>query len=331
MRTGLLALLAALLVCAVGGRLQAANLLINPDFETVSLQHSSIFNGDNPHQVVQGWTTKGFNFVMLNDPNYLGTGASNSLTTADDYFDGAFVGNDSRTYAQTRTQGGGTFSLWGPDSTIGASNNGLTTSPTGGNFVAADGSYIARPITQTLSGLQVGQLYKLTFYWAAAQQAGFDGVTNEGWQVCLGTCAYSVKPNGAVEGLVFFNADPRAGANPGDGNNNRLVDPVNNYGYDPTDTSQLFFTNNVANANHGFVPWQFQYFEFTAQSDTQVLSLLAYGTPEGQPPFSLIDGLNLEAIPEPSTWAMMLIGFGVIGGVMRNRRTDPRGQKAQIV
>jgi hypothetical protein len=256
---------------------------------------------------------------------------SQTLTTADDRFDGAFTVSDNRTYTQTRSQGGGSFSLWGPDSTGFVVNNGLTNSPTGGNFIAADGSYLARPITQTLTGLEVGHLYKLEFYWAGAQQYSFGGPTTEGWQVCLGTCAYSVKPNGAVEGLVYFNADPRAGANPGDGNNNRLVDPVNNYGYDPTDTSQLFFTENRSNTDRGFVPWQYQYFEFTAQSDTQVLSLLAYGTPEGQPPFSLIDGLNLEAIPEPSTWAMMLIGFGVIGGVMRTRRPDNRARNAQII
>lgn len=30
---------------------------------------------------------------------------------------------------------------------------------------------------------------------------------------------------------------------------------------------------------------------------------------------------TIAAIPEPSTWAMMLAGFGVLGGVLRRRRT----------
>lgn len=30
------------------------------------------------------------------------------------------------------------------------------------------------------------------------------------------------------------------------------------------------------------------------------------------------------AVPEPATWALMLLGFGVIGGAMRSRRKDPR-------
>ncbi|MBU3078206.1 PEPxxWA-CTERM sorting domain-containing protein [Sphingomonas sp. XMGL2] len=31
----------------------------------------------------------------------------------------------------------------------------------------------------------------------------------------------------------------------------------------------------------------------------------------------------LAGVPEPQTWAMMLIGFGVIGGVQRARRRAP--------
>jgi len=32
------------------------------------------------------------------------------------------------------------------------------------------------------------------------------------------------------------------------------------------------------------------------------------------------DSSSVEAVPEPATWAMMLIGFGVMGGAMRRRR-----------
>jgi hypothetical protein len=41
----------------------------------------------------------------------------------------------------------------------------------------------------------------------------------------------------------------------------------------------------------------------------------------GSPPFSLLDGVSLTAVPEPSTWAMMLLGFAGLGYAgMRNRR-----------
>ena len=34
----------------------------------------------------------------------------------------------------------------------------------------------------------------------------------------------------------------------------------------------------------------------------------------------LIKGFTLTAVPEPSTWAMMLLGFGLIGGAFRYRK-----------
>jgi hypothetical protein len=36
---------------------------------------------------------------------------------------------------------------------------------------------------------------------------------------------------------------------------------------------------------------------------------------------SRINVVNLDAVPEPATWAMMLAGFGVVGGLARRRRT----------
>ena len=34
-----------------------------------------------------------------------------------------------------------------------------------------------------------------------------------------------------------------------------------------------------------------------------------------------IDTLAIAAVPEPATWAMMILGFGLIGGAMRNRKS----------
>lgn len=50
-------------------------------------------------------------------------------------------------------------------------------------------------------------------------------------------------------------------------------------------------------------------------------SLIAYSTP------TLVGtgtaNLSLVAVPEPGTWAMLLIGFGIVGGTMRYRRRAP--------
>ena len=69
-----------------------------------------------------------------------------------------------------------------------------------------------------------------------------------------------------------------------------------------------------------------QSFTFTATGPSEVLRFIAHGTPSGVPPFSLLDGVSMTAaVPEPATWAMMVLGFGVIGRAMRRgvRRQAP--------
>jgi hypothetical protein len=79
-------------------------------------------------------------------------------------------------------------------------------------------------------------------------------------------------------------------------------------------------TSYVSNASKGFVPWQRQSFDFyTAGGDT-VLQFVASGTPAGLPPFVLLDGLNASAVPEPATWAMMIVGMGLVGMSLRRRK-----------
>ena len=81
----------------------------------------------------------------------------------------------------------------------------------------------------------------------------------------------------------------------------------------------------IANASHGFSGWVHQNFTFTATGASEVLSFLAIGTPNGVPPFALLDGVTLAAaVPEPSTWALMLGGVAVIGFIARRRRVDLR-------
>lgn len=77
----------------------------------------------------------------------------------------------------------GNLQLWGPNN---GANNGLTASPVGGNFIAADGAYNTKPIIQTINGLTAGQKYDVTFYWAGAQQKNYDGAQTEQWKVSLG-------------------------------------------------------------------------------------------------------------------------------------------------
>jgi hypothetical protein len=80
--------------------------------------------------------------------------------------------------------------------------------------------------------------------------------------------------------------------------------------------SQSQSTVVVDNSSQGFTGWTYQTFTYTATSASEVLSFLAVGTPNGVPPFSLLDGVSLyAAAPEPSSWILILGALGLAGGI----------------
>jgi hypothetical protein len=80
-------------------------------------------------------------------------------------------------------------------------------------------------------------------------------------------------------------------------------------------------TQNTAvyyNSSHGFSGWMSQTFDFTASGSSEVLSFLAIGTPTGVPPFSLLDGVTMNAVPEsPTLLVSAFILLPVCGNVLR--------------
>jgi len=204
--------------------------------------------------IATGWTSGGYNFIFA-------SGTADSTGATGDF---------------------GNLKLWGPND---GSANGLpASSPDGGNFVGADGAFEVGAITQTINGLTAGQSYVLSFYWADAQQQGFNGPTTEQWQVSLG--------------------------------------------------SQEQDTAIVDNVNHGFSGWQFQTFTYTATASSELLSFLAVGTPNGVPPFALLDGVSLvdPSSPAPEPEAYTLIGIGLVSipiarRLLKGRATPPQNRR----
>jgi hypothetical protein len=80
----------------------------------------------------------------------------------------------------------------------------------------------------------------------------------------------------------------------------------------------------VDNASHGLTGWEYQTMNFTADNTSDLLSFLAVGTPDGVPPFVLLDGVSLNAnatTPEPGTLLLMLGGLlGGLGVIRLKRR-----------
>jgi hypothetical protein len=87
-------------------------------------------------------------------------------------------------------------------------------------------------------------------------------------------------------------------------------------------------TTGVVNvASQGFSGWTYQTMNFTATSSSEVLSFLALGSPSGVPPFALLDGVSLNAVPEPSCWIAGL-GMLCLGLIRLRRRTKAAGVAA---
>jgi PEP-CTERM motif len=151
-------------------------------------------------------------------------------------------------------------------------------------FYGEDTTFQSTLLEQTVSGLTPGKAYTLTFEWAAAQQTGFSGDTTDQWVATLG--------------------------------------------------AQTESTPVVENLSHGFTGWMDATLHFTATATSELLTLDGVGvclagscgeTESGAPPFALIDSVSLgSSVPEPSTWAMMLLGFAGLGyaGLRSRRRSS---------
>lgn len=147
-------------VTCFAGSAEAANLVQNGGFETVTAPNGSGQLNFSP------------NFMMQ-------TSAANwSSATAASFFPSynmLYVAGDPSAEARQ-----GVVTLYAP---AGADN----LPGGGGNFIASDPDYESGALSQTIVGLTVGKSYTLTFDYAGAQQQGFDGATTEGWQVSLGS------------------------------------------------------------------------------------------------------------------------------------------------
>ena len=191
------------LAFALTGLGAKANYITNGSFETTSGTGQLGYN-----TTATGWSTNGYNFIF-------GPGTADTTGSNGQY---------------------GSVTLWG------SNNGGLNTlpasSPDGGNYVAADGAYNVGAITQTLTGLTAGEKYSVGFWYAGAQQHGYDGTTTEQWIVQLGS-----------------------GPAPDDACPHRRQPRLSQAGITPRSP-------------------------FTADGSTDVLSFLAAGTPNGEPPFS---------------------------------------------
>ncbi len=79
-----------------------------------------------------------------------------------------------------------------------------------------------------------------------------------------------------------------------------------------------FYAFDTTGATRTNMGWVNRTYQFTANSTTTTLSFASGDTNAYGP---AIDNVAIAGgVPEPATWAMLILGFGVIGGAMRRRR-----------
>jgi hypothetical protein len=158
-----------------------------------------------------------------------------------------------------------------------------TASPDGGAFMLLDADpNFTGPLQQTISGLTPGAKYTLSFYWAAGELSNRKGYISSQLTGSFGGDAFATTP--------FLNSHP--------------------------------YYDNPLNQDGDFSGWQKFSTTFTAHSGSQLLSFLAVGSPAANlPPVALLDGVSLTAVPEPATWALMMIGVAGLGAAARRRRS----------
>lgn len=93
---------------------------------------------------------------------------------------------------------------------------------------------------------------------------------------------------------------------------------------------QSYDTDIFSIPNHGFEGWQHVSFGFTANSASEWLSFMSFGTPTGLPPMALLTNVSM-GVPEPPVLALFgggLLGLGFLAFCTRRRERRADGASA---
>lgn len=165
--------------------------------------------------------------------------------------------------------------------------------------------------------------YGITCPGGAGACVDLDGSTGDSGLTSSGSYAFSAGQR--IDLSFLFSGNQRGGAN--DAFQVRFnLDGIHTgtYGYQSSSFGNATFALNantlgfqLNNIASGFGPTDFTVWFIADNAGTATFSFLDLGNDNVG---IVIDNLVLAAVPEPSTWAMLILGFGVIGAAARRRR-----------
>jgi hypothetical protein len=257
---------------------QAVDLVLNGNFNPATTQTTIVSFGKDAGlavtpdtTTVTNWVSEGYNFLVPS-----GTGIADTNTADQNFYGTSF-----------------------------SAPNGA------GYYIAADSAYLQGRIYQDLTGLEVGQMYSVSYYQAAAQQTGYTGATTDTWTVHVGQDSDYTAPTYSNANSDDYGTIASGGTFSGGTTHTSPTMSLPSAGNTGTQTT----TTGSPKVNG----WQQDSFAFTATSATERLSFLAKGTPNGKPPFALLSGVSASKIPEPADYVGTLVGFGFAGLAIKSR------------
>jgi hypothetical protein len=150
--------------------------------------------------------------------------------------------------------------------------------------------------------------------WTLGGNTGFTGVGSD--HPHTGTYAADLGPVGS-DGILSQWLNTVAGAT------YTVSFWLANDGGTPNDFSAYFGGNPILLNLNNTGGFQYFNFTFTATGDSPTLLSFDY---RQDPAYWHLDDVSVQGplggVPEPATWAMMLLGFGAMGFALRRRRSD---------
>jgi hypothetical protein len=255
------------------------NLVTNGDFTSNSAATNNFTSGWTNSTGTNGaaTTATGWNFGPIDNfaANFLvKTGQSDYVTTGK-----GPTGQQGYIFSQFLTLYG-SGSLPSADGTVNPWFVLQDADPT-----LTNGKYYDATITQSLTGLVIGQDYQVSFYQASGQEnQGQSAIANARWAVNLGTTNVSQTNYTTTGQLSTSMTAPNNGTT----------------------------TTGVGSVAKGVNSWQQETMTFKAASASETLSFLAVGGPSGKPPMAMLTGITVKQviIPEPAEYIGTLAGIG---------------------